>query len=81
MNAPSMSRARAYGVVKMHTNPMPDSAGTFDEWRTVKNFHCRKCKGHSGSVRLWESSCGGYDDYKYRCDDCGHTWWVEGDDG
>jgi RecJ-like exonuclease len=42
---------------------------------------CPKCSV-PGQIewRGWESSCGGYDDYKYRCNACGHTWWVEGPD-
>ena len=29
--------------------------------------------------RSWESSCGSYEDYQYRCEK-GHTWWIDGID-
>ena len=31
-------------------------------------------------VRKWESDCGGFEDYQFRCFACGKTWWVEGPD-
>lgn len=42
---------------------------------------CRKC-GATGqlSSREWESSCGGYTDYYFRCAACNSSWWVEGPD-
>lgn len=63
-----------------HTRPMPESAGEFDEWQPEEGYACRKCGGGNVKSREWESSCGGYVDYKFRCDDCGHTWWAEGAD-
>lgn len=42
---------------------------------------CHKC-GVAGQIefREWESSCGGYEDLRYRCNSCGEHWWVEGAD-
>jgi len=55
-----------------------DHEGTFEEWKPDSE-PCRKCGGHV-KYRVWESSDGAYEDYKYRCDDCGHSWWVDGID-
>lgn len=66
-----------------HTGPMPDSAGTFEQWKTVPedaNFACRKCGSHAIKFRIWESNCGGWEDYNYHCDGCGREWWVDGAD-
>jgi len=53
------------------------------EWKPEEDtsYACYKC-GTVGQVeyRIWESSCGGYDDYKFRCNHCQETWWVEGPD-
>lgn len=58
---------------------MPDT----DDWQPVPNktIPCRKC-GAAGQIeyREWESSCGGYEDYHYRCGACGNDWWIEGAD-
>lgn len=60
---------------------MADSDGIFSE---EKGKHeCRKCKKKTATCKSWDSSCGGYADYKYTCQDpeCGHHWWVDGPDG
>jgi transposase-like protein len=44
------------------------------------NFKCRKCGSIHISFKDWESSCGGYEDTHYRCDDCNYDWWVESSD-
>lgn len=64
----------------MHTGPMKDSDGDFQAWEDSK-APCRKCGG-AVKCRAWESSCGGYEDYQYRCQsrECGHSWWVDGCD-
>ena len=68
----------------MHDQPMPDSAGTLGNWKPTKAenpaFHCWKCGSDDVWYRIWESSCGGYEDLKYECRNCGRTWWVESAD-
>ena len=52
------------------------------DWQPVPgDYRCRHCN-EVGRVefREWESSCGGYEDYHYRCTACGDDWWVEGAD-
>lgn len=48
------------------------------DW-SKSDFTC-SCGSHDVKFRLVESSCGGYDDYQYRCQDCGRGWWAEGSD-
>jgi DNA-directed RNA polymerase subunit M/transcription elongation factor TFIIS len=68
----------------MHTQPMGDSEGDFDEWKPTKaeapDFRCRKCGSDDVRYRTWESSCGGYEDCQYHCRGCDRKWWVEGAD-
>lgn len=64
----------------MHTQPIPESAGTFREPDACK-FNCRFCDGvKTVTCKTWESSCGGYEDDKYTCAKCGKSWWVDGAD-
>jgi hypothetical protein len=58
---------------------MADSDGTFQEPKDA-GVNCRECKGGPVTYETWESSCGGYEDYKYTCGECGATWWVDGID-
>lgn len=60
---------------------MPDSAGDFSP-PEEKLYKCHKCSQQTAQCQLWESSCGGYEDYKYTCinPDCKYVWWVEGPD-
>lgn len=45
------------------------------------DFKCKYCGENKNLVYyLWESSDGAYEDYHYKCDDCGKDWWVEGAD-
>ena len=69
----------------MHDKPMAESEGTFRaDWKPTRaenpDFKCRECGSDDVHYRIWESSCGGYEDVKYRCRGCGRTWWVEGAD-
>ena len=53
------------------------------DWKPVERSEvpCRKSDEAGGiEYREWESSCGGYEDYHYRCTKCGADWWVEGAD-
>jgi DNA-directed RNA polymerase subunit M/transcription elongation factor TFIIS len=64
----------------MHTKPMNENEGVFEDEKIVFWF-CPNCKQERAlSKQVWESSCGGYEDHKYRCMECGHSWWVDGID-
>lgn len=63
----------------MHTKTMAEHEGTFKELEKTER-PCHKCKGTNVTVQDWDSSCGGYTDYKYTCGDCKHVWWVDGID-
>lgn len=63
----------------MHTQPMADSDGTFNK-KIPCHGKCKKCGDNNLSYQVWESSCGGYEDFKYTCDSCGYYWWVDGID-
>ena len=61
--------------------PIPDSQGDFSAFKPESDAVCRKkCEKPDVRCRVWESSCGGYEDYNYRCFGCGHRWWVDGSD-
>jgi DNA-directed RNA polymerase subunit M/transcription elongation factor TFIIS len=62
-----------------HINPMPENAGDFTPGCNEKHT-CLKCKKKEVVCQKWESSDGAYEDYKYNCTACGHTWWVDGID-
>lgn len=56
---------------------------TTTDWKPVSNpaVPCRKCKEPGGiEYYEWESPCGGYEDYHYRCTKCNADWWIEGAD-
>ena len=58
-----------------------DSDGDFSGWIELKEETCYKCKKIGGmKYKEWDSSCGGYTDYKYHCDICNEGWWVDGPD-
>lgn len=63
----------------MHSAPMPDSVGVFDEWKATDRL-CRECGSKTVRYRIWESSCGGYEDLNFECNTCGKIWWVDGCD-
>jgi hypothetical protein len=60
---------------------MSENEGTFQKGKPVPDYACRSCrvKGHVVEEE-WESSCGGYEDYKYTCTACEYVWWVDGID-
>ena len=62
----------------MHSEPMKDSDGEFNEWKD-SHIKCKHC-GATMKYRLWESSCGGFEDYQYKCPGCDDSYWVEGPD-
>jgi predicted SprT family Zn-dependent metalloprotease len=63
----------------MHTKEMSEFDGDFSP-PSEEKYTCYKCKQKAVTCQKWESSCGGYEDYKYECKACGHSWWVEGPD-
>jgi DNA-directed RNA polymerase subunit M/transcription elongation factor TFIIS len=65
---------------KMTRTPdMKESDGAFGPIK--KELHnCVKCGEKTAECKPWQSSCGGYEDEKYTCSNCGHSWWVEGID-
>lgn len=63
----------------MHTKTMKDSEGDFSGWEECKSQTCSKCGSKNVKYRTWESSCGGYEDYQYKCEN-GHIWWIDGID-
>lgn len=65
----------------MHSTNMPESAGAFGT-PEQELYECLKCNQKTATCKSWESSCGGYEDYKYECQnpECKHSWWVEGID-
>jgi len=56
-----------------------ESEGTFRGEKKCDS-KCRACGKSEVTYYVWESSCGGYEDYKFTCHACGHTWWVDGID-
>lgn len=56
-----------------------ESSGVFSE-EIQSARTCRKCGSKNVTCRVWSSSCGGYEDEKYTCRDCGAVQWVEGAD-
>lgn len=69
----------------MHTAPMAESEGKFEDgWKPTKaenpDFKCCKCGSDDVHYKIWESSCGGYEDVKYECRGCKRRWWCEGSD-
>ena len=65
----------------MHTQTCNDkNDGKFLKWKDCQTTKCRKCKSQNVKYREWDSSFGGYTDYNYHCQDCGHSWWIDGPD-
>lgn len=64
----------------MHTRPMAESNGEFTKEGKKPVTKCPRCGKFSVYYKLWKSSCGGYEDTKYKCDECGYSWWVDGPD-
>lgn len=65
----------------MHSKPMAESDGAFNNKGELSDRICIKCN-QKGKVyiQIWESSCGGYEDVKFTCRNCGKVWWIEGSD-
>ncbi len=64
---------------------MAENEGTSGDWKPTKpevssTFRCRQCGSDDVYYRVWESDCGGYEDYQYHCHGCGRKWWVESAD-
>ena len=65
----------------MHTKPMSDDEGTFQDPLPDVGRACPKCGG-AMVCEPWESSCGGFTDYRYTClsTTCKHVLWIDGID-
>jgi len=64
-----------------HMAPMKESEGTFTALSEPCARPCRQCdKPTTHRERIWESHCGGYQDYEYTCLTCGTVHWVDGID-
>lgn len=63
----------------MHNQAMADSDGDFSK-EVACDRQCLHCKSREMVYEVWESSCGGYEDYKYTCKKCGHGFWIDGPD-
>jgi transposase-like protein len=54
------------------------------DWKPTKaenpDFKCNRCQSDAVEYREWESSDGAHEDFHYRCNGCGRSWWVEGAD-
>ena len=61
--------------------PGVEVRGEFTKTET-KKYKCYKCQQETVTCKVWESSCGGWEDYKYSCEnpECLHSWWVDGID-
>lgn len=64
----------------MHTKPMAESEGNFSDMKPCEGKKCPKCGKEEIFYKVWESSCGGHEDYKFTCRACGHSWWIDGID-
>lgn len=64
----------------MHTKELSELDGLFSE-KISSNKKCKKCN-NCMKYKIWKSSCGGYEDYKYTCtnENCNYSFWVEGID-
>ena len=47
---------------------------------TMTDWPCKKCGSIHVAERCDESSDGAYEDWHFRCLDCGHDWWEESSD-
>lgn len=56
------------------------TSGDTQETKHKDSYPCRKCKGINVYYQIWESSCGGFEDYKHTCPDCGAIRWEDGID-
>lgn len=62
-----------------HATGMAEHQGSFSTEAST-DAECRYCKARTVTEKEWESSCGGWVDWKYTCATCKKTWWVEGID-
>ena len=64
----------------MHTESGQVS-GDFSGKKLTSLRYCTHCEDEKlFDVRVWESSCGGFEDYKYTCPTCKHGFWIDGPD-
>ena len=47
----------------------------------TERWYCKHCMIETEhTVEQFDSSCGGYEDYKYTCITCKHGFWIDGPD-
>lgn len=64
-----------------HNGPMRDSDGEFTQESARYHYACKTCKKSTEhTCEKWDSSCGGYTDYRYTCAVCGTVFWIDGID-
>lgn len=63
-----------------HAAPMADADGVFGDWQPSAEKPRCDCPAPQLHERVWDSRCGGWTDYQYRCMVCHHSFWIEGID-
>lgn len=64
----------------MHTGSLPESSGSFSAERLCSR-PCRTCdQVTEHKCETWNSSCGGFTDYKFTCLICRAVHWIDGID-
>lgn len=63
-----------------HMKTMSEHEGEFSPG-TFTVRRCSECRENTRhEVKVWESSCGGYEDEKFICQICKHVFWIDGID-
>lgn len=62
-----------------HMRQMAESEGDLGKAQATERS-CPSCKTQTMTVQEWESSDGGWVDFKYTCSTCGKAVWIDGID-
>ena len=73
-----LSKDAVVDIVKVADDKVRLAGGHFTDetWQHADRVRCPKCFAPT-EYRGWESDDGGFEDTKYRCVDCEHTWWRD----